>query len=222
MEQKINTYFASRTMPDECAHRIEARLTAPAKLSRPIGWVRTAAAAATVALVLLLCFFQRATTAFADFYDFIIHTQSPAVTQPLGRVDENTIVSYGGLVTHDPEDGASSGTFTPGLREPVTVEDGRLYFIANGEHIDITDLCSEEKAYVYVLQDNTGIRHYFAVGGNPEDYGYEIYIQDPSKEYGGWSGGASAGHRTAASDWKLRPWVYDAKEQIGHPWPLVD
>lgn len=220
MERKIHDYFETETMPDDLSRQIEETLTVPARKPSRSRWVRAAAIAASLVLVLMVVFSGQVTTTFAEFYDFIIHTQKPEVTEPLGQVDEDTIVSYGGIVEHRSDDGVSSGSFSPGLNDPVTVEDGRLYFIANGEHIDITDLCSEEEAYIYVLQDSTGVRHYFAVGGTPDDYGYEIYIQIPGEEADGWTGGASAGHRTAASGWETRAWVYDAKEKIGHPWPI--
>lgn len=54
-------------------------------------------------------------------------------------------------------------------------EDGSLYFIANGEKIDITAQISEEKAFLYTCVDEEGRTHYFGVGGlaEPGSYGWQ-------------------------------------------------
>lgn len=228
MEKKIHDYFASETMDEVCSRRIENVLrSAPGGIGRT--WLRVAAAAAA-ALVLVTFLFcnTEITPAMADFYDYPVHTQSPEETSPLGRAetdpsehtDEEIIVGYGGLVYSENPNAAPP--LGPNIQMPAEVRDGRLYFIANGEDIDITDLCSEEEAYVYVFQDNTGIWHYFIIGGTPEDWGYQIYLRDPSKDHGGWIVGGSAGAVTAASGWKYRQWAHDGKEKVGHPWSLID
>ena len=222
MEQEILHSFEAETMPEHLTRRIEARLTNSAgKSSRPV-WIRAAAIAASLALAVLLACSGHITTAFADFYDFIVRTQNSGVTEPLGRVDENTIVSYMGIIDKESGDITSMYTVGPNTEIPIEVEDGRLFFVANGEHMDITDLCSEEEAFVYMLQDNTGIHHYFIVGGTPESPGYQIFLQIPGTEMGGWVCGGSEGVTTAESGWLIRPWAQDGKEKVGHSWPLTD
>lgn len=218
MEQKIRYFFDHTTMPEDVSRRIEDAICAAPKRSGQ-GWRRVAAVAAVLAAALVICFRSEVTTACAEFYDHIIHTQNPEETAPLGQVDADVYISYGGLTT-GPIDVLVMVENNDAA--PAETRDGRLYFTANAENIDITDLCSEEESYVYVLQDNTGIWHYFIIGGTPDDWGYQIFVRDPENDFDGWVFGGGAGIVTASSDWKIREWVYDGKEKIGHPWPLVD
>lgn len=62
-----------------------------------------------------------------------------------------------------------------GQLEQVEIQDGRLYFVVNGEHIDITDEVSQTQCFQYELEDETGAIHHWAIGlDGPglEDYGY--------------------------------------------------
>lgn len=222
MERKLHDYFENETMPEELSRSIEQSLTVNRKSVGCPRWTRVAAVAASLVLILAMAFSGDVTTAFAEVYNFFIHTQNPDVTEPLGRLEDGSVVSYAGVIDNSTNAIVDGIWSTPNMKEPVTVEDGRLIFIANGEHLDITDLCSEDEAYVYVLQDNTGIQHYFIIGGTPETCGYQIFIQNPSEEYGGWICGASVGAVTRSSGWHIRGWVYDGKEKVGHPWSLID
>ncbi len=52
----------------------------------------------------------------------------------------------------DKTEGGVQGTVcvhTDNLTEPVSFENGRMYFIVNNEHIDITDQVSETEPYIY-------------------------------------------------------------------------
>ena len=222
MERNIKEYFDTETMPEELTRQIEGALTAQTVPARRPRFVRGAAVAATLALVLLFAFSGPVTTAFAEVYDFFIHPQNPGVTESLGRWGDDWVVSYGGIMSNDTGFIKNGIYVAPNTASPIAVEDCRLYFIANGERLDITDVCSEETAYVYVLQDNTGIRHYFIIGGTPDSPGYQIFLQIPGGEYGGWVCGGAAGIVTNASGWMIREWVYDGQHQVGHPWPLID
>lgn len=214
MEQKIHDYFENETMPQDCARQIEAALECvPAP--RRSGWIRALAAAAMVVLALTVCFRNEITTAFAEVYDYIVRPQNPEVTDPLGLVGEDIYVSYG-LVNGNLDMmiliSSNSGPI-------CQVREGRLYFVANGEDMDITDLCSEEEAFVYALVDNTGVIHYFIVGGEPENWGYQLFVYDPEKDSGScWVCGGGMGHVTKESGWEERPWVQDGREKVGHPW----
>ena len=102
---------------------------------------------------------------------------------------------------------------------PAEVRNGRLYFIANGENIDITDECSAEKAFIYTIQDNSGFYHHIIIGGTPENWGYQIFIQNPKGDYGGWVGGEGTNHLDPDNDWDPYGWVLDAAEKLDIPWP---
>ena len=101
---------------------------------------------------------------------------------------------------------------TDSLTEPVCLEDDRMFFIVNDEHIDITDQISETKAFIYQFTDSEGVIHYWIVGKNgPElwHYGYAEYVQ-PSE--GDWIRGYVA--RTNNNE---APWLDNAREEIGFP-----
>ncbi len=99
---------------------------------------------------------------------------------------------------------------TDSLTEPVIFENGRMIFIVNGEHIDITDEVSETRAYCYRYTDEEGVLHYWIVGKNgpePELYGYAEYLRPPEET---WTRGyvARTNNNTA-------PWLDNAKVELG-------
>ena len=102
---------------------------------------------------------------------------------------------------------------TDDLKEPVVFEDGRMIFIVNGEHIDITDTVTYTEAYRYRYIDNDGYIHDWLIGLNGdelENYGYAEYI---STKDGNWQGGYSA--RVNGS---TVPWLDNAKAEMDCPW----
>lgn len=64
--------------------------------------------------------------------------------------------------------------------ELVVLEEGRLWFVADGQHVDITDLVDESTAYTYVVSDpNTGATSSIIAGGTPEDFGWCEIFEGP-------------------------------------------
>ena len=51
------------------------------------------------------------------------------------------------------DDGAEVLIHTDELTEPVEIRDGRMYFIVNGENMDITGQVSQTKAFTYSYED---------------------------------------------------------------------
>ncbi len=103
---------------------------------------------------------------------------------------------------------------TGSLTDPVEIRNDRLYFIVNGEDIDITDQISETEAFEYEFTDEDGYRHYWLVGKNgpePGYYGYGEYIKDPDGE---WIGGYSA-RTNLDENGKGTEWLEIGKEKIG-------
>ena len=82
-------------------------------------------------------------------------------------------------ITQYDDGGAEVRIHTEKLTEPVEIRDGRMYFVVNGENLDITDQVSQTKAFTYQYVDNQGITHDWVVGLNSENienYGYAEYL----------------------------------------------
>lgn len=59
---------------------------------------------------------------------------------------------------------------------PVVIEDGRVWFIADEQHLDITDLIDAETPYIYTHTDpETLSTSYTVVGGTLDDLGWFEY-----------------------------------------------
>lgn len=99
---------------------------------------------------------------------------------------------------------------TEDLTEPVSIEDGRMFFIVNDEHIDITDEVSETQPYLYRYTDAEGVLHYWIIGKNgpePELYGYAEYLHPPESDW-------TAGY-VARTNGNTAPWLDKAKAELG-------
>lgn len=118
------------------------------------------------------------------------------------------------VVEIENEDGTTTQTVsldTENMDHPVEVRDGRLYFIGNGEDLDITDEISPETPYIYTYTDDEDWTHYIAVGGTVEDYqyGYAEFLKDAD---GQWSGGVCIGEYEGVA------WLDCAKQELNVPW----
>lgn len=99
---------------------------------------------------------------------------------------------------------------TENLTEPVSFENGRMFFIVNNEHVDITDQVSETRPYTYRYTDEEGVVHYWIIGKNgpePEHYGFAEYLQPQEGEW-------TAGY-VARTDNNEAPWLYQAWNDLG-------
>ena len=69
---------------------------------------------------------------------------------------------------------------------PVKAENGRLWFEADGQRLDITDKVDENTPYIYERTDPiTGEKGLMVVGGTVEDFGWiEYFIIDGSIQAG--------------------------------------
>lgn len=80
------------------------------------------------------------------------------------------------------EPGNGEAYFTTGDAEdsPITVENGRLWFDADGQKTDITDQVDANTPYIYEHTDpDTEQKGYMVVGGTVEDYGWaEFFLTD--------------------------------------------
>lgn len=78
-----------------------------------------------------------------------------------------------GNVTYIYSNGSSWMNCNTQLHTPFTeVADGRVYFTANGEHLDITEEFSKEEPFTYIFTDSHFLIHYIAIGGTAQNPGY--------------------------------------------------
>lgn len=177
MERKLHDYFESETMPQDCADRIRENLCKNRSSRRSVPRVLTAAAA-VLALVVMLCNVSAVRVGAQELYERLIHTIAPELADRYGEIEEDHVVTFNGF--HITNGDATGNELDVWIYEEEHVDfcevrDGRLYFVANGENIDITELCSPEKAFVYAVADPDGRVAYLAVGGTPENYGQYSY-----------------------------------------------
>ena len=138
----------------------------------------------------------------------IVTASADSVRQLFGWGGNMEITQY--------DDGAEVRIHTEKLTEPVEIRDGRMYFIVNGENIDITDQASRTKAFTYQYEDEQGITHNWVVGLNGDDlesYGYAEYLKTDT-----WQGGYSARVNINADGTTEAQWLEIWKAENNCPW----
>ena len=112
----------------------------------------------------------------------------------------------------------SDGYDEEGNPTVIALEEGRLWFVADGQRLDVTDRMDDETPYVHTLVDEQGNLHYWIVGGTPEDYGWYEGVTLPD----GSGGGSGILHsRTDLSQAELLEepgWYRLGKEQVEELW----
>ncbi len=79
----------------------------------------------------------------------------------------------------------SAGSYENGGNGIIELEEGRLWFLVEGQRLDITDQVDEKTPYVWTRWERNGDLHYVLVGGTPEDYGWAEGIKFANGEGGG-------------------------------------
>lgn len=205
MKDQIRDMFEQITMPRDTEMRIRAAMDRrqPAK-SR---WKPAVTAAAVLAMLLLISPQARAAVegwvmkyVFSGS-DLTIYQQ----TDPQGNVT-------GIMATVDTE--------APAFAQVV---DGRLYFLGNGENLDITDEIAEDAPFFYTYVDNYGLTHAMAVGysGSIENYGIYEFIWEDVDGQRDWVTGS--GRNFLSSETETRyPWVDLVWQELNVPWPMPE
>lgn len=67
----------------------------------------------------------------------------------------------------------------------VSLEEDRLWVVARGQRVDVTDQVDEKTPYVDTWWDGEGNLYYVIVGGTPEDYGWYEGVTVPDGSGGG-------------------------------------
>lgn len=150
-----NEFFpegGSAADPEAVKVRVLAKLNAPIKKRRLTGRKKLLLAAGLAAALVLMG---------AGFPSVMYRLANS--TLRFEQTPNSTSVTY--------EHGASS----------MTAEDGRLFFVLDGERTDITDLIDEDTPYIYDGSDpETGLTYYLIMGGTPEHYGWLEWVKVPN------------------------------------------
>ena len=124
-------------------------------------------------------------------------------------------VSIGGA-DDGPTIAMSNGLDENGEPTIISLENGRLWFVADGQRVDVTSQVNENTPYVWTQWEKNGGLHYIIVGGTPEDYGWFEGVQFPD----GSGGGSGILHsRTDLPNESMDPtWYTAGKEQVQELW----
>ena len=123
----------------------------------------------------------------------------------------------------NPAAGSISVDLTDGLNEAgdsaiIAQEEGRLWFVATGERIDVTDLVDETTPYIWTQRQEDGSLHYIIVGGTPEDYGWFEGMKFPDGSGGGSGTPHSRTDLSQAEQLKEPDWYTAGREQVEELW----
>lgn len=210
MKEQVRDMYDRITMPENTKYRIHQAMASKAAgqpVRKAIPTRRPVAAAAAFLTVLLLAGATLNTEVRAAVNEFV-----------------KRYVFNGGLtVIEQREDGASGISHGSSIHLYVEVrEDGHLYFIANGENTDITDVTSMEEPYIHTYTDADGIEHLLIVGGTPENFGISEFYRESGDSQEGWQGwiGGSSENCMDTQTGNAYPWLAKAWEELNIPWPL--
>ena len=100
----------------------------------------------------------------------------------------------------------------------IALEEGRLWFVAAGERVDVTGLVDEETPYVWTQRLEDGSLHYIIVGGTPEDYGWYEGMKFPDGSGGGSGVFHSRTDLSQAEQLEDPDWYTAGREQVEELW----
>ena len=206
MQNRVQEVYDQVRMPEECSRRIEQAMRSKrAGVLKPFTGYRRVSRI-TVALTGVLLFLLTNVTVYAYtgkciIGRFVSFADNAVFTK--GRDENGNNISTAALDTAD-------------ATAPAEFREGRLWFTANGENIDITNQVSENNAFIYDYRDGEGITHYLIVGGAPETFGYAEFLYDET-QMPEWIGGYFTAGKVGET---INPdWLEKAKKELGIPWP---
>lgn len=110
-----------------------------------------------------------------------------------------------------------------GSQPPVRLENGRLIFTGDGQHVDITDRVDRQTPYVYETVNAGRVPTYLIVGGTPDRLGYaEVWVNRGVAGVALRKGDSSVVMELTAEDFSLGwrsagqgcPWFLAAMERL--------
>lgn len=99
----------------------------------------------------------------------------------------------------------------------VSLEENRLWVVARGQRVDVTDQVDEKTPYVDTWWDWEGNLYYVIVGGTPEDYGWYEGVTVPDGSGGG-SGILSSCTDILPGEQNNVEWFTRGQEQVRELW----
>lgn len=197
MKNKVKDMYENVTMPVSCEEKI--RRAAEERKKPRYALCPVLAVAAVLALVIFL-----APPVRAAVEDLMVIFFDPESELKISQKSSGEIVSE---VTHDPD----STTF-------AEVRDGQLYFVGNGENIDITDQVQDGKPFLYTYKDREGRTVYKAVGivDTVESFGTQTFVREANGDWLGGSGSNAVDPETGL----YYPWSQAVWKELNHIWPL--
>lgn len=227
MNRIVQNTFDPIIMSPQCQQRIEEAIQSAAKQSTPVLHLRPIAITACLILILAAVFNPFTAKAAEHAIQSLVDLLKQPGTQvsyesPDGMLSIDLHVKDGVVISD------SGPHYLTGAPYYLKESEGRLFFVANMEYIDITDLISEDIPFTYIYKDADGFTHYIAVGGtyspdpdmNDVGYGEWISYADHSEQtkYGkGWMGGY-CDHHWDPETGEDRKWLQVAKDEMGIPW----
>lgn len=99
----------------------------------------------------------------------------------------------------------------------VSLEDGRLWFVARDQRVDITVQVDAATPYIDTWWDKEGNFYYVMAGGTPEDYGWYQGVIAPDGSGGG-SGIASSRTDIPSEELTDPEWLTSGRTQVRQLW----
>lgn len=205
MKEQVKDMFEQVTMPEETQQKIRYAMWSQDGRKRNTAWGRSAAVmAAILALVLTISPAARAAV-------------NGWMVKYFWRDSDLTIYEV------KDESGNVEGTVAVVDTEApafARIVNGRLYFIGNGEKIDITDQIGEDAPYYYSYVDEYGLTHDMAVGysGTIENFGIYEFIWKEESGQKNWTAGTGRNFMNFETETRY-PWVDLVWEDLDIPWP---
>ena len=126
-------------------------------------------------------------------------------------------VSIGGA-DDGPTMAMSNGLDENGDPTIISLENSRLWFVADGQRIDVTSQVNENTPYVWTQWEKDGGLHYIIVGGTPEDYGWFEGIELPGDSGGGSGVFHSRTDLSQAEQLEVPDWYTAGLKQVEELW----
>lgn len=203
MKEQVKMMYRDIHMPVETEEKIRQAILQPTVRRNP-AWKRAMAAVIMLALILTL-----SPTVCAAVNGWMVKYFWPDSDLTIYEMTDENGEAVGIAAVH---------TDVPAFARMVN---GRLFFVGNGEKLDITDQITEKIPYYYTHVDDYGLTHYMAVGfsGSIENFGIYEFIRDENS--GEWITGSGRNYLDPKTETRY-PWVELVWDHYNIPWPMPE